>query len=100
MNIKRDFVELDDFDEIVEYLKLGWMLTGDYIINVSKDGRPDPAPRHILTWRKEGDSQHPSENIRMNIPSGDFNSSLLFIFRNDDLAASEKPRVERERART
>ena len=99
MNIEKDTVELCDFDEIVKYLKLGWMLTGDYIVNVSKDGRPDPAPRHILAWGKEGAPQYP-ENIRMNITSGDFNSSLLFTFRNDDLAPSEKPRVERERART
>lgn len=99
MSIKKDTVELRDFDEIVEYLKLGWMLTGDYIMSACKDGRPDPALRYILAWRREGEPPRP-ERIGKERASVFLHSSRLYVFRKDDLASPEKPRVERERART
>ncbi|HEY8558879.1 MAG TPA: hypothetical protein VIL74_00645 [Pyrinomonadaceae bacterium] len=55
------YVQLREFDEIAEYLDLGWMLTGRYVVGIGGDGRPDPAPRHILVWPKDGTPSRPEK---------------------------------------
>lgn len=56
-------IELRDFDEIAEYLKLGWLLTGHLLINLGEDGLPNETARHILAWRKDGRPQRPEKEF-------------------------------------
>jgi hypothetical protein len=60
-------LELQDFDEMVEHLKLGWTPTGRYIVNIGENGQPAQTPRHILSWRKGSPPARPESRIEARI---------------------------------
>lgn len=55
----KSVVEVRKYDEVNEYLKLGWILVNHY---TSDDGDPvvrNQIPHYVLIWQKDDDPPHP-----------------------------------------
>jgi hypothetical protein len=56
-------VELRDNSEVNEYLRLGWVLINQYVIDVGELGQPSQQPRYILAWQNsEAPAEHPENS--------------------------------------
>ena len=75
-------IELSDFNEVNEYLNLGWTFSNQYISDSGEYGQPSQRIHYVLLWKKadvepkhtedssylrrKRERSHLEENIRFN----------------------------------
>ena len=65
MNLEntKSVVEVAEAAEVNDYLKLGWALINQYVIDVGELRQPSQRPRYILAWQNsEAPPQHPENS--------------------------------------
>ena len=83
-------VEVTGGDEVNAYLRIGWSLINQYIIDVGELGQPSQRPRYVLAWQgKESELQHPqnSSYLTMQREADRLRSRIRYITPGDTKAS-------------